>query len=561
MRRNIYGLALISAITLAFALVSCSGDEELKPASDPRELTLEVRLPGSPVTRAKLNDANDHWTYSGFEVGDQLGLFSQSGNFRENEGRGPINNALLTCENTGTNGYYRFRGSDVQISQQYIKSNTVFFYFPFDSGIASPGMELRKSAEDTDGNTTLRCADFLTGNGLDVSDLAQGALSGTFVHTFSELIIMRGEGFDKPRPGEEDIFVVMKKPYTHITATPDGSGDSWKVRLQLTAIEGSDTAPGRDARAWQAWQGEEYAETGWIAGKPAWYVVLPTLPEQPTEIDYIEIYDNDGFLQRVTAMSLMNGSRYVESGWRYPIEIAMKELVPTAFPFGILPWSSNVDLTYERPTGISTVAEFKEWNTAYASYVNTNADVESTLLKYGDKVVNSQGEFLHWHFFISSDLNFNGQFTAGQPIIPKLQDVLDGISSTFTDDGFAFNNHRISNLPGPLVGELSGNGAVQNFNIVTTSFEVKDATSGVIAAKMTGGLIDNCTVSNGSIVSNGRVGMAVGEATGGRIKNSTFSGLLIGSDSFEGNRYITGNDPSTVELTDNVSTVIFSTHQ
>lgn len=558
--KNKYILSFITAMTMAVSFVSCAEEEDLnKPASGPQDLVFDVRMAAAPSTRAKLNDDNDHWTYDGFQVGDQLGFFSKSGNYRDNEGRGPINNATLTCETTGTNGYYRFRGSDVQISQQYIKSNTVFFYFPFNNEISSPGMELRKRGTDETGVTTLRCQDFLTGNGLDVSDLAQGSLSGTFVHTFSELIIMRGEGFDKPRQGQEDIFVVMKKPFTHVKAIPEADSDPWKVKVELINIDNSEVAPGMDARAWQAWQGEDYAETGWVAGKKAWYVVLPTLPDAPTEIDYIEIYDNDGVLQRVTAMSLMKGSRYVESGWRYPIEIAMKDLVPTAYPYGILPWLQNIDLTYKRPAGISTVSEFKEWNTAYASYVNSSADVESTLLKYGDKVVDSEGNFLYWHFFVTADINFGGQFTPGQPLIPKLQDVIDGISSTLTDDGFAFNNHRISNLPGPLVGEITGKGAVQNFNIVTTSFETTSAAAGIIADRMSGGLIDNCTVSNGSIVSNGQVGMAVGDAQGGKITKSTFSGLLIGSSSYDGNRYITGNNPTSVELTNNESTVIFST--
>lgn len=561
MRKNIFALPAFVAVAIVIAFTSCAGDENLHlmEPSVPQELVVDVALPGQPATRARLNTNSDHWTYDGFEVGDQLGLFSQAGNFREDDGKGPIDNALLTCESTGTNGYYRFRGNDIQISQQYIRSNTVFFYFPFDQNITIPGMELRKSETDSQGETTLRCVDFLTGNGLDVSDLAQGSLSGTFEHTFSELIIIRGEGFDHPREGEEDIFVVMKKPYTHITATPESESGAWKVKLQLTNIDGSETAQGKDARAWQAWAGEDYAETGWVSGKPAWYVVLPTLPDQPTEIDYIEIYDNEGVLQRVTAMSLMNGSRYVESGWRYPIEIAMKELVPTAFPFGILAWSSNVDLTYERPAGISSITEFKEWKTAYEQYVNTNANVDNTLLKYGDKVVDSDGNFLYWHFFVSADLNFNGQFTSGLPIIPKLQDVLDGISSTFTADGYAFTNHRISNLPGPLTGEITGRGGVQNFNIVTTSFETKETAAGIIADKMTGGHIDNCTVSNGSIVSTGQVGMAVGQAEGGKITNSNFSGLLLGGSSYEGTRYITGNNPTAMELTDNFSTVIFST--
>lgn len=547
-------MALLPLLTL----VSCSSEEDgvLMPR-EVEDLAIDVTLPGGSFydTRANTNDDNDHWTYRSFEIGDQLGFYSQSGNYRIDEGRGPINNALLTCEKS-KDGWFHFRANDVQISQQFLNASSVFFYFPYDAGISSPGMELRESAVGIDNTTTLRCKDFLSGNGLDVSSLAKGSLSGQFVHTFSELIIMRGSGFDNPEPGKEGIYVVLKKPYTHIKATPQAN--PWKIKLSLENIYGSPTAD-NDPRRWQAWAGEMYAETGWDSGKPAWYVVLPSLPDLPTEIDYIELYDNDGNLQRVTSMSLMNGGRKVESGWRYPVEIQMNELIPTVYPYRIIPWNTNIDLTDERTRGINDIREFREWLTAYSSYVNNSANVDETLLRYGDRVVDTHGNFLYWHFYILNDINFRDAFTVGNPIIPVLKDVLDARSSILLEDGFQFANNRLSNLTGPLVGTLQGNGALENINITSTTLISNTVIpTGILANNMTGGLIDNCYVINGTLITNGNVGMGVGNATGGKIMNSNFSGLLGGTNSNPVGGYILGNSSDRVEITNNTSSVVFN---
>ena len=288
-------------------------------------------------------------------------------------------------------------------------------------------------------------------------------------------------------------------------------------------------------------------------------MVLPTLPGAPVEIDYIEIYDNDGKLQTVTSMSLMNGGRQLESGWRYPVEILMKELVPTVFPYRVVPWNPNKDITDARTRGISDMSEFKDWLTAYTSYVNHNADQEEILFRYGDKVVNQQGETLYWHFYLLNDLNFSGEFAQGSAIIPKLQDVLDGKGSSFADNGFDLVNNRISNMPGPLVGTMQGNGALRNINIASTSIiSTKTEPNGILVNTMLGGTIDNCFVINGTLITNGPVGMAVGQANGGKITNCNLSGLLSGTSSHAADRYITGNNPVSVEITGNVSTVVFN---
>ena len=544
------------------ALSSCSDDEGIvnPGAAESRDLVLSVALPGGTSSRATTNDDNDHWSYNHFQLGDQLGFFSGSGNYQVDNGKGPINNALLTCEdNEATNGYYRFRANGVQMVQQYLKSSTVFFYFPYDSGITSSGMELRRPMTGIDGKEVMACVDFLSGSELNVSDLANGQLSGTFQHTFSELIIMRGDGFDNPKADHAQIKVVMKNGYTHILATP--KSDPWKLELSLANRPDTQSGDAADTRVWEAWKGEIYRETGWTEGKEAWYVVIPTLPGAPTEIDYIELYDNEDNLQRVTAMSLMNGGRYVESGWRYPIEITMNELVPTVFPYGILPWSTNIDVTYENERGISNISQFLTWKSIYDDYVNTRADHTEELLNYGDRVVDTEGNFLYWQFYILSDLNFKNApgLLEGEPIIPVLNDKIDAQSHTFASDGFSFINHRLSNLPGPLVGTMNGYGALENINIVTSSFVSSSAGPvGLLINTMNGGLIDNCNVINASLVGNGPVGMAAGNALGGKITGCSFSGLLVGSESYAGNNYITGNDPVGTEITNNVSTVIFS---
>lgn len=558
---------MILSVVLAAMSGSCTSEDI--PPEDHASVPLEVNVrlaANQPPSRAGAEEYNDRWCYRKFESGNVLGFYSSSGNYDIDGGKGAFSNIPLMCV-SNSDMRYQFREMDgSRISTQYLKADGVFLYFPYDENINSGyGMSLRRQAvdayeEDKDfGKTTERCVDLLTMSALDESSLQNSILDGTMSHTFAELIIMRGEGFDRlPATADHNIYVVMKKPYTNLKV--NNAANPWKCTIELgydPAVEGS--VAKKDARYWETWEGDKYAETGSGAEpREAWCAVLPTTPQTPTEIDYIELYDNDGVLQRVSAVSLMQNTRKLQSGWRYPVEIVMNELVPTIYPHTISKWDGDIDLTDERTRGIHSAQEFSEWIIVYNTYLNGNL-TEEALAPYGDKVIVSDTES-YWQFYILDNLNLSGVTVNNGYIIPQLQDVIDAKGNFFVDGASQLGNFRLTNLPAALVGTMSGHGGLHNIDIGSTTIISNLTTpAGILVNNMQTGTIDNVNVINGALVSNGPVGLVAGSMSGGIVSGCTFSGLISGSTSMDVNGFLTGRGGAATNwFKNNNVNVVFS---
>lgn len=541
---------------------SCVSNDSPEDAGSPadalRPLAISADISGSKATRAVTNEVGtaDEWSYVDFAEGDAMGFFASGGKFTDgNYGEAPFDNQELIY--TGGTGGSNFRDPNgVSFSPSHMNGNEIYMYFPYTETITDEGgFELRTflnhNGEELD---TARCIDFLSTRHLDILEATSGdkpALYGEFQHTFGELIIMRGEGFDNPPKISDDINeweikAVLNIPVTGIQVEISTDG-GWSCTPKLVYdpnIERSDAK----AREWQAWLGANFYRTQEDKiGQVAWYVIVPTIgcqaqyvaprPGERTRVEYIELYDNDGNLQRVSSLLLSNGnSKYVDGGWRYPMEITMKELVPTANPCQIVPWNDDIDLTDERKRGINDKTEFEGWVKAYNAYLeNDNETNTNALLKYGDLYIN-EDETKSWHFYLLSDIDLSA-FESGQPVVPVLKDILDGQSTVFTNG--RFQNHVITGLKAPLVGRLEGkNAMVQNFSFASPYVTYGEAYSeplGIIANNMEdSATVNNCRIISGTLYNpSGAGGMVAGTITNSSITNCTLSGFLISSSTVD----------------------------
>ena len=295
-----------------------------------------------------------------------------------------------------------------------------------------------------------------------------------------------------------------------------------------------------EARRWDAWKGGNYGITTQNpVGTPAWYVIVPTLPGKRSLVEYIELYDNEGNFLHVSSLRLSGGNtKYVDSSWRYPMEITMKELVPTVNPFPIIPWEKDVDLTDSRKRGINNEDEFVQWVLDYNAYQHAPTDQEkiSALLKYGDTFTDNNGDSRTWHFYLLSDLDLSDYDIAlskkeGEPkevIIQELRDTLDGISTTLVNSRFI--NHTIKGLQKSFTNKLAENGVVQNIDFIepeVINSESSTTPAGIIANSMEGAAVINCTIDNGTMLyPAGPAGMITGTMKDGKIIGCTVSGFL-----------------------------------
>lgn len=547
------------------------------------DLQVGMKIAGASVdTRAGLRE-DDGWSYRRFTAGDKIGFYSSSGRFPNNA---PFINLQLEYSHTDEKTNYTiFKTEDGQrFDPAGMIAKNVFLYSPYSRDMeatSEPGIPLRVTVTDEKTNvTSIRCVDYLTGEGFNAKDLDEGILSGVFYHIFSELIIIRGEGFDAPRAPEGDdpnrITVVMKQPFTHVKI--NNAQNPWSCKPELVYYPG--TMITEEAKRWDAWKHGEYYDSEITTPVEADFVVLPTLGNtdkesrvpvsygQQTEVDYIELYDNDGVLQRVTSLSLADGnSRRLNSGWRFPMTISMKELVPTVYPHTIQPWGPDRDITELRTKGIKN-SNFDDFVNDYNSYQSDPTFDKSKLYNYGDfETIEGSDTEGKWHFYLQEDIDLSiWSFPqGGNPIIRTFSDILDGKKSTLSDS--RGNNYRIFNQKSPLIGTMLSSAIVEEIDfdspLVACQATGEDYDYiGVIANNITtGAAVVNCTITNGTVIGPNFVGLIAGSVIDGNLQTPQgckVQGTVIGKQSDSKSGYMFGYYTGATFSVTNDANIIFN---
>ena len=561
---HINKISILCLIGISTLFSSCKNEEGHDSFDKGYGNTLYATLSGSiqSSTRA-LYDDRDNWSVNGYTNNDVVGLYAKTGNL---DGDGSFVNSPMYFSRA-VSSTFQFENADLNMDRSQFSANNTILYYPFDPDMEEKGMNLRqtKPGEDLE-----RCPDFLFMKNLDDDNLKkQQVLSGRFNHVFSELIIVRGEGFDQAE--NKEIFIVTNTPCTRLRLieNPNPSGNSevrnvWKIPDLY--YDADDNLTEEESRRWKAWKGADF-EIKENDLREAFYVMIPNVYSyryslngsnvnvSNVAIDYIELYDDGGILQRISNFTLEESSKQLKNGVRYPVEIKMDGLVPTVYPYKILPWGDTQDITVERETGI-TQSNYTTWVKTYYDYTNdpNPADkYDETLLNFGDKKIKESDGSVTWTFYILENIDFkNG---GNEMRISKLKDVLDGMGNQLSN----------LNLTDSFIGEISGNGSLTNLSIkgltVKSDKEGQNVGIGALTNRLTdNGSIIKCEV-DATLSANCSVGIMAGEVTGGRVEKSNFSGLLIGKGSSDNPyRYLIGRTPegNNFEIKDtNYSGIIY----
>lgn len=482
-----YGWILFLVTGLCGSCRNKDGLTEGSGTGKPLEIVAEIKGAEVSKSRAETDKFGSYSSDAGFSAGDKIGFYSMRDE-KGDETKG-YSNVLMQYDAQEK----CFKKEDLIVNYPNNFGYT-FAYYPYQDQTEPNVIDIYK-----DDNTI----DLLIAG---TSKISGGRIYLSFVHAFSMLIIVPGNGFEKSASATDpanEVSVTLKKGWKASVV----KGDE-KIELQLESDENAPTQFVAQRRV-----NVSYAQ-GQDPVPVCYSVILPN----GAEIDHIEMTDNHGTIQRIVPQL-----EALKRSWRYPIKVSMEGTTPTVWPYEILPWTTDdspIELggTY----GINTSDDFQTWVTQYNRYTSGNlseagkTQVIDALKAFGEM---TDGK---WRFQLNADIDCKGLFGDDQltSVVARLTDEFDG------------KNHTLSNLNTTLIGSIEGNGKITDLNIdvVSITSETTEPT-GALALEMTGGEISNCDIKNIQIETNGPVGALVGKATAGTISGNTVNGLLLGTAS------------------------------
>lgn len=587
-----FGYKQLAAAGLALLLLSCTKEQEpatIPPQGVPAVIDVTIADAELPQTRHTVDATTDNWTTRSFSAGDRIGIFATGGLVGEDGESQWILNAFMNYDQATGSSNYRFRNDELLINTGMMGGVVgKYVYFPYSEEMPSPkpgvvtdrdssqneyyrgdgqtspskmdpeypGLYLRQRGKDYKNRDIDRCVDYMYISNIS---LTNGALGGGFYHGFSEMIIMRGEGFDQleDQDMKDEITVVLNNGYTRLRLNAFRANTTgifswrpenyfWPDDANKTTVDGKQFTT-EEAKRWKAWKGADYIDTN--DGEPwpreAWYVILPTAHSYSyPSVTYIELYNNEGDLCQVSNFDLYVNpdtgiaDKQMRPGKRYAVEIMMVEAGATIRPHEILDWNEGEDgendITDERTVGIGSADDYYKWAIAYNDFVARVNDrslerpsspeevAQSPLSQYGDYDLEKKT----WRFYVTDNIQLTTE--TGVMSINELQDVLEGASQ--------MANFSISNLKTTFIQTISRGGELRNLDF--DNLYVKPAGSGyyqgaagALTSHLNGGTIDNCRVNNGTVIgsSSGTIGMLCGMVSSGTVTNCTVTGALIGT--------------------------------
>lgn len=481
-----YGWILFLVTGLCGSCRNKDGLSEGSGTGKPLEIVAEIKGAEVSKSRTKTDKFGSYSSDAGFSAGDEIGFYSMR------DEKGDENNGYSNVPMQYDAQEKCFKKEDLIVEYPNNFGYT-FAYYPYQKQTEPNVIDIYK-----DDNTI---EDLLIAG---TSKISGGRIYLSFVHAFSMLIIVPGNGFEESaKKSANEVSVTLKKGWKASVV----KGDE-KIELQLESDENAPTQFVAQRR-----ENVSYAE-GQDPVPVCYSVILPN----GAEIDHIEMKDDYGTTQLIVPQL-----EALERSWRYPIKVSMEGTTPTVWPYEILPWTTDdspIELggTY----GINTSDDFQTWVTQYNRYTSGNlSDAEETRVIDALKAFGEMTDG-KWRFQLNADIDCKGLFGDNQltSVVARLTDEFDG------------KNHTLSNLNTTLIGSIKDNGKITDLNIdvVSITSETTEPT-GALALEMTGGEISNCDIKNIQIETNGPVGALVGKATAGTISGNTVNGLLLGTAS------------------------------
>lgn len=529
MKRYIRYISIVGILLSLFSACNLENGSE-QPVSTDGRLRIKGEIVGADiavVTKAIRDDLN---SYDKFETNDKIGFFS----FHENLCNKDSEDDHLPDDDK----YYKNHEltytpekmfEDLK-SDEYVELPTLgvtFAYFPYsDEPVPSASFEEGKYVKAdgtglTDDETYVhifteddKVEDILTAS---VAKLSY-SVNYAFRHQFSMLLFDLGEGFSVKKQDEKGLTVHLTERILGAHVTREWGPESAPEVLKFVIDRRPATETQRPGHI-------DFVTGGVIPnypekGKSVYRMILP----HASKVDYILLKDENGNEQKVYMPE--SALPKMEPGWIYSLTIRMDGIVPTVYPCEIEPWGDDPEeIEVNKLPGIYTRGELEEWAKLYnenqALLPDLGGDKEDAtykaLAEYGTK------EETGWTFYLRGNIDCDGLNT--NMLIRTLGDgvTLDGGKCTLSN----LTLQASGNNDAGIIGEMTG-GTVRDLHLVNVTVVGGNAgtSAGCIAAKISGGVVTECTVKQASMKGKGYVGVLTGTMSGGAAGLCKFRGTV-----------------------------------
>lgn len=549
-------------LSILLLLTACSVEVErinngLPQADGHMLITGEIAGSSTVKTRAQTEDKLPI-SYQSFEYGDEIGFYTfhdidcPKGDMNGHKGlydTDYLKNKKFIYSDVG---FKAFRSEDKIDAKDWTKFGSTFAYFPY-SDKERPQTHAQPAAEedyihifmDEKEEGGPHIVDLLTASKrrVDGSDL-----NYTFKHTFAMVLFELGEGFNPSTTDQEGnplnekltIHLTEKILGAHITRNwADLVGNHGAFYFEIDRVPKSEANKYEGVITLTAPKIDGYKLPDAEMAKTYYPLILP----EGTKIDYIEVYDKTGMLQRVKPD---DGLPSLKASTKQTLTIAMTGLTAVVYPHEILPWGEPEQIKIEnKPKGIYNEDDFKKWLDVYNRYAPKLDNVEENdlkiLLEYGEYSEGTEpgASPQGWTFYLRNNINCKDITTKTGSLINELGKgvTLDG--GYFKLDSLMLDFEYQAPTSGGgigLINKITG-GQLQNLRMeyVTVrnlTVDGKNIPSGCIAATISGGNIINCYVRQAGMVCDGvtKAGVLAGEITAATeqigIDNCRFQGIV-----------------------------------
>lgn len=524
--------SLTTGIFLLGLLTGCNSEyvPEAETCPDHNYLAIEGEIVGASLaTRAGTDPLG---SYNHFEFGDRIGFYSfhkpgcTLGSRQEHQQQGDdpvyLRNECLEYSNaTGTPKFISEKIKDVAMNTL----GQTFAYFPYSAETVPEGY-VKQNGDGFESLTQHEHYIHIFDANNQVVDLLTATkrlyydVNYEFRHQFSMVLLFLGNGFDEAK-NEEYLTVHLTERIigAHLTRKWLNSAYPEGLEFSVDRVPLDYSPSGFGYSSFKAIKRDPY-DLGSGEPRTAYSIILP----YGSEIDYIELKDKNDNIQKVKPTALAE----LEAGWIYPATIRMDDgLEPTVYPHEIIPWGDPTEIKVNSLPGIYDTDDFKAWLKLYNEHFDKLNEIDESVHESFEEYGDYDQDEKKWNFYLRDNIDCTGIESTDGTLIKKLVNGVRIYGGRYRLENLMLDLGSAEPKTGMgLFGEIAG-GELHDLRLYFPTVRYNgDKPAGCLAAVISGGVIDNCTVREAAMMCAGTAGALAGQMTGGMVNECKFHGLV-----------------------------------